>query len=94
MSESGVNFLVVGLGSMGKRRVRNLQALGHVEIAGYDPRLDRREEAAGKYGIRVFETFEAGVAQFEPAALVISTDPLYHAELRIRCSRPRDSLLH
>ena len=35
--------LVIGLGSMGKRRVRNLMALGYKDIAGYDPREERIE---------------------------------------------------
>jgi 3-hydroxyisobutyrate dehydrogenase-like beta-hydroxyacid dehydrogenase len=37
--------LVVGLGSMGKRRVLNLIALGVKEIHGFDLRADRRQEA-------------------------------------------------
>lgn len=68
-----MKFLVVGLGSMGKRRVRNLQALGHAALAGFDLRADRRREAAEKYDIPVFDTFEAAVAAFKPDALVIST---------------------
>ena len=43
-----MKFLIVGLGSMGKRRVRNLQRLGMTDITGFDPRADRRDEAAGK----------------------------------------------
>ena len=31
--------LVVGLGSMGKRRIRNLQALGLSDIGGFDDRI-------------------------------------------------------
>ncbi len=73
-----MKFLVVGLGSMGKRRVRNLQALGHAALAGFDLRADRLREAAEKYGIPVFDTFEAAVAAFKPDALVISTAPGHH----------------
>ena len=40
-----MKFLVVGLGSMGKRRVRNLIALGFKDsVSGFDIREDRREE--------------------------------------------------
>jgi NAD(P)-dependent dehydrogenase (short-subunit alcohol dehydrogenase family) len=49
--EVGLKFLVVGLCSMGKRRVRNLQALGHAGLAGFDPREDHRREAADNYGV-------------------------------------------
>ena len=44
-----MRILVIGLGSMGKRRIRNLSVLGHSTIAGFDIRSDRRLEAAKKY---------------------------------------------
>ena len=43
-------FLVIGLGSMGKRRVRCLQTLQIKDIIGFDLREDRRLEAKNKYG--------------------------------------------
>ena len=49
-----MKVLVIGLGSMGKRRIRNLRALGLSEIAGFDPRVDRRQEASEKYSIQAF----------------------------------------
>lgn len=73
-----MKFLVIGLGSMGKRRVRNLQALGHRDVAGFDPRADRRNEAADKYGIAVYPNFAAAVGAFRPDTLVISTAPEHH----------------
>jgi threonine dehydrogenase-like Zn-dependent dehydrogenase len=42
-------FLVVGLGSMGKRRIRNLKSLGYNDIVGFDKRADRRQEAKKLY---------------------------------------------
>lgn len=75
-----MKFLVVGLGSMGKRRVRNMQALGHAALAGFDPRADRREEASSRYGIEIFDSFDKALAVFKPDALVISTDPSLHME--------------
>src|SRR5579862_7260579 len=76
--ETAVRFLVIGLGSMGKRRVRNLLALGHRDIAGFDPRADRREEAQQKSGIETFGVFEAAIETFRPDVLVISTSPEHH----------------
>jgi len=73
-----MKFLVIGLGSMGKRRVRNLKALGIEHVAGFDPRLDRRQESAEKYGIPVFEDLGAAIHTFEPQAFVISTPPDLH----------------
>jgi predicted dehydrogenase len=73
-----MRFLIVGLGSMGKRRVRNLQYLRINEIAGFDPRSDRREEANSKYGIPTFENFDNAIESFHPEALIISTPPDLH----------------
>jgi predicted dehydrogenase len=72
--------LVVGLGSMGKRRIRNLQSIGDVELAGFDPRPDRREEASSRYGIKTFDAFNVALTEFKPNALVISTDPILHMD--------------
>lgn len=69
--------LVVGLGSMGKRRIRNLQALAVGEVVGCDPRADRREEAVQKYGIKTLPSFEEGMSG-RPDAVIISTPPDAH----------------
>ena len=74
-----MRFLIVGLGSMGKRRVRNLKALQAGEIIGFDPRADRCMEAKSKYGIAVHKTFENAIAD-HPDALVISTSPDLHMQ--------------
>lgn len=76
-----MKFLVVGLGSMGKRRVRNLIALGYREIAGVDPREDRRMEASNASGIRTFAMLEQALNEFSPDALVVSTPPDMHMDV-------------
>jgi predicted dehydrogenase len=73
-----MKFLVIGLGSMGKRRVRNLKALGIEHVAGFDLRSDRRLESQEKYAIPVFEDLEAAIRTFEPQVFVISTPPDLH----------------
>lgn len=73
-----MKFLVIGLGSMGKRRVRNLIALGYKEsIAGFDLREDRQSEAE-KYGITVFDDFDTALKDFMPEAFIVSTPPDLH----------------
>lgn len=75
------SVMVVGLGSMGKRRVRNLLANGirKENIIGVDRRADRLAESSEKYGIRtcgeVLPTELGGVS-----ALVISTSPDQHLQ--------------
>ena len=75
-----MRFLVAGLGSMGKRRIRNLHALGVGEVLGVDPRADRRDEARGRYAIPVFATVEEALAE-KPDVLIVSTPPDRHLEL-------------
>jgi predicted dehydrogenase len=73
-----MNYLVIGLGSMGKRRIRNLKALGVAPVAGLDPRADRRAEAAARYGIETFAGLEQAFHEFKPGVFVISTPPDLH----------------
>ncbi len=69
--------LVVGLGSMGKRRVRCLKRLGITDIVGFDPRADRREESTTKYEIATLGDWEEAKA-LKVDAWVISTPPNLH----------------
>lgn len=81
-----MKFLVVGLGSMGKRRIRNLLSLKAGEIIGFDPRQDRRDEALQRYGIRTVDTFDAGLEEGTDA-LIISTPPDLHMRYAIPAVR-------
>ena len=75
-----MNFLIVGLGSMGKRRVRCLKALGYEnnDIAGFDLREDRRKEAEQKYGIKTYSDIGKALDAEKPSAFVISVPPDFH----------------
>jgi predicted dehydrogenase len=70
--------VVIGLGSMGKRRVRCLQALGVKEIIGIDTRADRREEASLRYGIQTRAELDLVWDSFKPDVAVISLPPKLH----------------
>lgn len=71
-------ILVIGLGSMGKRRVRNLQALGLTNIVGFDIREDRREETKNNYNINTVSSFEEAIENFNFRAFIISLPPAIH----------------
>ncbi len=73
-----MNFLIIGLGSMGKRRVRCLNALGITTVAGFDQREDRRLESQEKYGIQTFSDINRAMIEFQPGALIISVPPDAH----------------
>ena len=72
-----MKILVVGLGSMGKRRIRNLQFLKQCDIIGFDLRDDRCIEASEKYKIEAFTDIKKALGQ-KPNVMVISTPPNLH----------------
>jgi predicted dehydrogenase len=74
-----MNILLLGLGSMGKRRVRCLKSLGYENIVGFDLRADRREEVKSKYGVQVIGNISRAVLD-DTDAIVISTPPDKHTE--------------
>jgi predicted dehydrogenase len=78
MEDKNLSFLVIGLGSMGKRRIRNLQHLGINNIAGFDLREDRCKEVSSLNKIPVFSSFEKAVEKVKPSAVVISVPPDKH----------------
>jgi predicted dehydrogenase len=83
-----MNFLVIGLGSMGKRRIRCLKNLGYTEdqIVGFDTSPDRRRETAEAYGVRVAEKIEdLDLGTF--SAIIISTPPHIHNQYIDLCIR-------
>ncbi|MEX2033506.1 MAG: Gfo/Idh/MocA family oxidoreductase, partial [Candidatus Colwellbacteria bacterium] len=74
-----MKFLIIGLGSMGKRRVRNLQALGTDKIIGFEPKEENRKEAEEKYGIKTSDEVSK-INLKEVDAIIISTPPDKHNE--------------
>jgi len=72
-----MRFLVIGLGSMGKRRIRCLQALGYSDIIGLDLRQDRRNEVIEKYSIKTIESLN-NFSISDIDAFIISTPPDSH----------------
>ncbi|MBV8467929.1 MAG: Gfo/Idh/MocA family oxidoreductase [Burkholderiales bacterium] len=77
--------VVIGLGSMGKRRIRCLQALGVVDIVGVDLRADRREEAELRYGVRTQAELTPLWTAFRPDVAIISLPPKAHVGAMRAC---------
>ncbi len=74
-----MKVVVIGQGSMGKRRVRCLKALGVESIVAMDPRQDRCNESSKLHEIPVVGTL-AEARLNEADAVVISTPPDRHNE--------------
>ncbi|MFA6924574.1 MAG: Gfo/Idh/MocA family oxidoreductase [Bacteroidales bacterium] len=74
-----MRFLIIGLGSMGKRRIRCLKALGFNDIIGFDPRIDRIDESNAKYKIEITNNFNS-IDLKKINAFIISTPPDKHTD--------------
>lgn len=76
-----MKLLIVGLGSMGKRRARLAKGIDPaVSISGVDSAPDRREEVKA-LGIRAYESVPAALAAGRYDAALVCTAPLTHAAL-------------
>lgn len=74
-----MNFLIIGLGSMGKRRIRCLKKLGYNDILGFDLKNDRKRESEDKYDIKCIDNIDK-VNFDELVTIIISTPPNKHNE--------------
>jgi predicted dehydrogenase len=74
-----LKFFIAGLGSMGKRRIRNLLVNNQNQIVGYDIRPDRTREASEKYGIKTIENLDQ-MKSDDYNAMIISTTPNEHGD--------------
>lgn len=74
--------VILGLGSMGKRRGRLLLARKDVTaVCGVDFSPQRREEAAGQLGIPCFASLEEAITAISPQAAFICTPPATHCPI-------------
>ncbi len=91
-----MRIVIIGLGSMGKRRMRLLHQIAvneqlDIELFGTDGRADRRKEAEDQatelgFGIKTYESLADVIASNkEIDAVVISTSPLSHAAIIKEC---------
>ncbi len=72
-----LKILVVGLGSMGKRRIRNLLKLGFKDIIGFDVTISRRTETGKKFPILIESSINDAL-KHKPNVMIISTPPDKH----------------
>lgn len=76
-----MELLIVGLGSMGKRRARLLKGIDkNIALFGVDTSPSRRQEAAA-LGVEGFESIDAALAAKKFDGALVCTAPLSHAAI-------------
>lgn len=80
-----MKIVVIGLGSMGRRRARLLQSMGDHDVVGVDLDEERQDQARQELRIPTYGSLATAVAKESPDAAVISTSPLSHSAIVEEC---------
>lgn len=80
-----MNVVVIGLGSMGKRRIRLLKEHQDIEIYGIDSNQERCNEVAEKFGAKCFGSIADAVKNEKINCAFVCTSPLSHSAIINEC---------
>lgn len=81
-----MKVLVIGLGSMGRRRIRLLKMLkAELEIIGVDSNNERTKSAYKEYGIEIFNNLDKALEEDNVECALVCTSPLSHADIIHQC---------
>ena len=74
-----MKVLIIGLGSMGKRRLRLIRDIdSSINIIGLDSNEERSEEVSKEYGIAVYKDLSSVMSEGDMDAVFVCTSPLSH----------------
>ncbi len=80
-----MRILVIGLGSMGKRRIRLLREDTSLEIYGIDSKPERCIEVKEKYGVDCYLDIKKALRDHQIDSAFVCTAPLSHAGIIRDC---------
>lgn len=81
-----MRIVVIGLGSMGKRRIRLIHKWkGLWEIVGIDSNEKRRKDCENEYGIRTFDNLAEVANANNIDCAFVCTSPLSHSKIITQC---------
>jgi len=81
-----MNILVIGLGSMGKRRIRLIKEIvPDFKIYGIDSKEERRNEAHELYGINCMASLSQAAETINIDSAFVCTSPLSHSKIISEC---------
>lgn len=80
-----MKIIVIGLGSMGKRRIRLISEHQDIELFGIDSQESRCAEVQEKFGIKCYKSIDEVCKAQDIEAAIISTSPLSHSSIIKEC---------
>lgn len=80
-----MKVIVIGLGSMGKRRIRLLKERKDVEIFGIDTQMERVKQVTEDLGVSCYNDLQEAIDEENPTCAFVCTSPLSHAKLINLC---------
>lgn len=84
-----MKILVIGLGSMGKRRINllknNVPNNNDFEIFGVDTSLERRASAQEQFGIKAFSSLNEALSGNQYSCAFVCSAPLTHYDIIMKC---------
>ena len=80
-----MRVLVIGLGSMGKRRMRLLKELKDIEIYGMDSNLERCKDVTDSLGAKCYTSISDAVKNEKIDCAFVCTSPLSHSNIITEC---------
>lgn len=81
-----MKVIVIGLGSMGRRRIRLMKALNdELEIRGVDLSEERQNQAKSELNIDSYSDLSMAISDFKPDCAFICTSPISHGAIALEC---------
>lgn len=81
-----MNIVVIGLGSMGRRRIRLIKQYNDsYKIIGIDLNTERRKATEDEFGIETIDSLEDSIKNYNFNCAIICTSPLSHNKLINLC---------
>lgn len=79
MKTARKSVVVVGVGSIGRRHIRNLRQVGIEDISVVDPNTTARDAVTAEFDLKGYTTIEEALT-LDPDIAVIATPTSYHVE--------------
>lgn len=81
-----MNIMVIGLGSMGRRRIRLIKHIDNrLNIIGVDTSLERCEQARGEFNIECTNSIAVATSEMYCESAFVCTSPISHSAIIIEC---------